>query len=101
MRWIILLGLSTRAAGMILTAVTPRQPAPGYARAALMQEPNQGRAVTALDERDVSVVRRHRAVFGDRIVYTAAPRAGGAASSRRRRIMAAPLGAATSRVLKK
>jgi len=54
-RWIILLGLSTLAAGMILTAVTPRQPAPGYSRQALLAELSQNKTVTALDEQKVKV----------------------------------------------
>lgn len=54
-RWIILLGLGTLAAGMILTATTPNQPRPGYTRAALVQELGQKGAVTALDEQKLRV----------------------------------------------
>lgn len=54
-RWIILLGLGMLAAGMILTATTPNQPAPGYSRAALLQELSQKKAVTALDEQKLRI----------------------------------------------
>ena len=54
-RWIILLGLAMLAAGTIMTATTPEQPAPGYSRAALQQELNQGQPVTALDQLKVQI----------------------------------------------
>ena len=54
-RWIILLGLGTLAAGMILTATTPGQPAPGYSQSALRLELNHGVAVTALDQQKLKI----------------------------------------------
>ncbi len=54
-RWIILLGLSTLAAGMIMTATTPQQPAPWYSRSALQQELSQSRAATALDQQKLQI----------------------------------------------
>lgn len=54
-RWIILLGLGMLGAGMILTATTPRQPAPTYSRQVLLEELSQDNAVTALDEQKLKV----------------------------------------------
>ncbi len=54
-RWLIMLGLGALAVGMILTATTPRQPAPGYSQDALRLELNNGNAVTALDQQKLKI----------------------------------------------
>ncbi len=41
-RWLIVMGLIVLAAGLILSAVTPRQPVPWYSRAALAEELARG-----------------------------------------------------------
>lgn len=56
-RWIIRLGLATLAAGMILIALTPRQPAPGYSRAAMAAELQQSgsRAASATEQAKLDI----------------------------------------------
>ena len=46
-KWLINLGLSTLAAGLILTAVTPNQPVPWYSRAGITVEFNASRQASA------------------------------------------------------
>ncbi len=46
-RWLINVGLSTLAAGLILTAVTPNQPVPWYSRAGITAEFNASRQASA------------------------------------------------------